>query len=75
MALFFDYGNVWNDFTKFRFNSLSLASGFGFRYYSDFAPFRLDFGFKVFDPSSKTAFYNRKLFDFMEIQIGIGEAF
>ncbi|MBK7980472.1 MAG: BamA/TamA family outer membrane protein [Ignavibacteriae bacterium] len=75
LALFFDYGNVWNDFTKFRFNSLSLASGFGFRYYSDFAPFRLDFGFKVFDPSSKTAFYNRKLFDFMEIQIGIGEAF
>ncbi|MFZ1291816.1 MAG: BamA/TamA family outer membrane protein [Melioribacteraceae bacterium] len=74
-AIFFDYGNVWNNVSEFRFDNLAIATGFGFRYYSDYAPFRLDFGLKIYDPNSSTKFYKRKLFDVLEIQIGIGEAF
>ncbi len=74
-AIFLDYGNVWNDYSEFRFNRLAVAAGFGFRYYSEYAPLRFDFGFKIFDPESKSKFYNRKFFDILEFQIGIGEAF
>ncbi|MCB0750682.1 MAG: BamA/TamA family outer membrane protein, partial [Ignavibacteriae bacterium] len=74
-ALFIDYGNVWNSYNQFRYDQIAVAAGFGFRYYSDFAPIRLDFGFKVHDPSTNTKFYNRKFFDVMAFQIGIGEAF
>ena len=74
-AIFLDYGNVWNNYSEFRFNKMAVAAGFGFRYYSEYAPFRFDLGFKIFDPQSKTKFYNRKFFDIMEFQIGIGEAF
>ncbi|MCB9248176.1 MAG: BamA/TamA family outer membrane protein [Ignavibacteriales bacterium] len=74
-ALFIDYGNVWNSYNQFRYDQIAVAAGFGFRYYSDFAPIRLDFGFKVHDPSTNTKFYNRKFFDVMAFHIGIGEAF
>jgi len=74
-AIFLDYGNVWNNYSEFRFNKLAVAAGFGFRYYSEYAPLRFDLGFKIFDPASSTKFYNRKLFDILEFQIGIGEAF
>ncbi|MBK8945138.1 MAG: BamA/TamA family outer membrane protein [Ignavibacteriae bacterium] len=74
-AIFLDYGNVWQNVSDFRFDYFAVAAGFGFRYYSDFAPFRLDFGFKIYDPNVKTQFYKRRLFNILEIQIGIGEAF
>ncbi|MBK7104328.1 MAG: BamA/TamA family outer membrane protein [Ignavibacteriae bacterium] len=74
-AIFLDYGNVWQNISDFRFDYFAVAAGFGFRYYSDYAPFRLDFGFKIYDPNVKTLFYKRKLFNILEIQIGIGEAF
>lgn len=78
-AMFVDYGNVWNDFSQFRFDEVAVASGFGFRYYSDFAPIRLDFGFKVYDPDDRRSFFTRlqhsPFLKNMEFQLGIGEAF
>ena len=78
-AMFVDYGNVWNNYNKFRYDEMAVAAGFGFRYYSDFAPFRLDFGFKAYDPEDRRNFFTRlkrsPFFDNLEFQIGIGEAF
>ncbi len=78
-AIFIDYGNVWNDYREFRYDELAVAAGFGFRYYSDFAPIRLDFGFKAYNPYDKRSFFTRlkhsPFLDNLEFQIGIGEAF
>jgi outer membrane protein assembly factor BamA len=74
-ALFSDYGNTWNGFNKFRINSLAVAIGFGARYYSSIAPFRLDFGFKMYDPSSNKWIFKSSPFKTIEIHFGIGEAF
>lgn len=71
-ALFLDYGNTWNNPRELRFDELAVAAGFGFRYYSPFAPIRVDFGFKIYDPTDRDRqFWNNKV----ELQIGIGEAF
>ena len=79
LALFADYGNVWNKYDDFRYDEIAIAAGFGFRYYSDFAPIRLDLGFKVYDPDDRRSFFTRlKSSSFLsnvEFQIGIGEAF
>jgi len=79
IALFIDYGNVWRDFKQLRYDELAVAAGFGFRYYSDFAPIRLDFGFKAYNPDDKRSFFTRlrhsPFLDNIEFQIGIGEAF
>ncbi len=74
-ALFMDYGNVWNSYSEIKINKIAIASGFGLRYYSEYAAIRFDFGFKVYDPSNSNSFYQRKLFDIMSFQLGIGEAF
>jgi outer membrane protein insertion porin family len=77
-ALFFDYGNVWLDYNYLKPNSIALAAGIGFRYYSQVAPFRIDFGFKLYDPESKTFLWKsptRGIFRNMEFHFGIGEAF
>ena len=83
-AIFIDYGNTWNSYKDFRPEDVAVAAGFGFRYYSDFAPIRLDFGFKAYNPNDRRSFFDRisskgfwsdALWDNMEIQIGIGEAF
>lgn len=74
-ALFCDYGNTWNGYESFRFDHLAVAVGFGFRYYSSIAPFRLDFGFKFYDPANKKMIFNRPPFKSIEIHFGIGEAF
>ena len=61
-ALFIDFGNIWNIFDnindeKMKFNGLrdlneiAIGSGFGIRYDFDFFIFRLDTGFKTYDPS------------------------
>lgn len=79
VALFIDYGNVWNKYEDFRFNEVAVASGFGLRYYSDFAPIRLDFGFKAYNPYDRRSFFTRlkhsPFLDNLEFQVGIGEAF
>jgi len=72
---FFDYGNTWLNPKDFNFNELALAAGIGFRYYTQVAPFRLDFGFKLYDPSDKTFIFGKHVWDNFEFHFGIGEAF
>lgn len=75
-AVFVDYGNVWNDFHDVQFESIAVSAGFGLRYYSDFAPFRIDFGFKIYDPDDMRSFFKKSLFpETFEFHFGIGEAF
>lgn len=75
-SVFLDYGNVWNSYKDFRFDNVALAAGFGIRYYSDFAPLRVDFGFKVYDPDDRRSFFKKRIFpETFEFHLGIGEAF
>jgi outer membrane protein assembly factor BamA len=76
VVLFMDYGNTWNDAREFRFDEVAVAAGFGLRFYSDFVPFRLDFGLKAYDPQDKRSFFKKRLWnDLLQIHLGIGEAF
>jgi outer membrane protein assembly factor BamA len=75
-ALFLDYGNTWNDIREFRFDQIAVAAGIGFRYYTDFIPFRIDFGLKVYDPWDTRSILKKKFWgELFQFQIGIGEAF
>lgn len=75
-ALFLDYGNTWNSSKELRFDGVAVAAGFGLRYYSDFAPFRIDFGFKVYDPNDRRPISQKQFWkDVLQFHIGIGEAF
>lgn len=75
VAAFVDFGNSWSNVKKSRASEIAVASGFGFRYYTMIAPFRIDFGFKSYDPYSERPILKRKFFDLMEFHFGIGEAF
>ncbi len=79
-VIFFDYGNVWERESKFKFNEISMAIGFGLRYDLFIGPVRLDVGFKLYDPSnpedkwlfaSSSNIFKEK----MAIHFGIGQAF
>ncbi len=74
-ALFFDYGNTWIGYDKFRYDQLALSPGLGFRYYSSVAPFRLDFAFKLYNPDDKTWIYHKNFWNNVVFHFGIGEAF
>lgn len=74
-AVFLDYGNVWNGYKKISFNQLAAATGLGLRYYSPIAPFRIDFGIKLFNPDDKSFIFNKKFLSNIEFHFGIGEAF
>ena len=75
-VFFIDYGNTWNDFNEFKLNQIAVASGFGFRFYSDFIPFRIDFGFKIYDPENRKSFLKKRFWgELLQFHIGIGEAF
>ncbi len=76
-AVFVDYGNTWSSYKDVKIDKFALAAGFGFRVYTDFAPIRVDIGFKVYDPAVKTWITDpsKKLFDQMAFHVGIGEAF
>jgi outer membrane protein insertion porin family len=79
-AVFIDYGNTWNKAKNFRFDQLAVAAGFGFRYYTQFVPLRIDFGFKIYDPFDKRSFVNRLkdhngFWNVFQFHLGIGEAF
>ncbi len=61
-ALFIDAGNIWNTldnitepeetFTSLKdLQDIAISSGFGLRYDFGFFVFRLDIGFKTYDPS------------------------
>lgn len=79
-ALFVDFGNAFLSKEYFQYDKLAIASGIGFRYYSGIVPVRLDFGFKVYDPDDRRAFFTRLndvggFFKNFEFHLGIGEAF
>jgi outer membrane protein insertion porin family len=77
-AVFLDFGNTWLGYKDFRFDEVALATGFGVRYYSPVAPFRLDFGFKLYDPENKKFLgdsWDKRIFKNIEFHFGIGEAF
>jgi outer membrane protein assembly factor BamA len=77
-VLFTDYGNTWNGYKQIKFSEIAIAVGFGFRYYTSILPFRVDFGFKFYDPHSKQFIWNNWNTNFwhnLEFHFGIGEAF
>lgn len=74
-VVFTDYGNTWNEFNDIRVDQIAVAIGTGLRYYSPIAPFRIDFGFKFYDPNDMKFIFDKQFFDTMVIHFGIGEAF
>jgi outer membrane protein insertion porin family len=74
-VFFTDYGNTWNRLSDIRVDQIAVAIGTGLRYYSPIAPFRIDFGFKFYDPSDMKFIFNKKFFSTMAIHFGIGESF
>ncbi len=80
---FVDYGNVWETHKQFQLNEISLAIGFGVRYYTFVGPVRIDIGFRLYDPTGnngkKWLFQNsfRDIFvkPLYAIQFGLGNAF
>jgi outer membrane protein assembly factor BamA len=74
-AFFLDYGNTWNGYKNVRWDEVAVAIGTGLRYYSPIAPFRLDFGFKFYDPADKKFIFEKSVFKTMQFHFGIGEAF
>ena len=74
-VVFTDYGNTWNTFDEIRLDQIAVAVGTGLRYYSPIAPFRIDFGFKFYDPSDMKFIFDKEFFSTMIIHFGIGEAF
>lgn len=74
-ALFVDYGNTWNALRDFRLDGVAVAVGTGIRYYSPIAPFRIDFGFKFYDPNDQKFIFDKQFFETMVLHFGIGEAF
>lgn len=75
-ALFIDYGNTWNGYQEFRYDEIAVAAGFGLRYYSDFVPLRIDFGFKIYDPNDRRPMVSKEFWkEILQFHIGIGEAF
>jgi outer membrane protein assembly factor BamA len=75
-VLFSDVGNAWLGYKAFRWDMVGVDAGIGFRYYSAFAPFRVDFSTKLYDPLNKKSLTSKPFFkDVFEFQFGIGEAF
>lgn len=74
-AFFVDWGNTWKEVSNIKISEVAVAAGFGFRFYTQIAAFRLDFGFKVYDPYDRTPIPQRRFLDLMQFHFGIGEAF
>ncbi len=74
-VFFTDYGNTWNQLNDIRIDQIAVAVGTGLRYYSQIAPFRIDFGFKFYDPGDKKFIFDKQFFSTMVIHFGIGESF
>lgn len=74
-AIFIDFGNTWKNLNDVSFKSTALTFGFGLRYYTSFAPVRLDIGTQFYDPYSHKFIFKRAFFNAVQFHIGIGEAF
>ena len=82
IVTFLDFGNVWGDTRDLQVRDVALAAGLGFRYDTFFGPFRIDYGFRVYNPAERSGqqwITDRRLLGqtFKEaiIQFGIGNAF
>lgn len=84
VALFIDAGNIWRREGENALSlselgrTLALGAGYGFRIGTPIGPIRLDFAYRVFDPTqpagSRWAFKRWNLTSFL-FNFGIGEAF
>jgi len=81
-ATFVDFGNVWTEISKFKFNELALAAGGGIRYYTIIGAIRFDLGFKIYDPQPGTEGGSNWIFgtgcnyrNKYNFQFGIGNTF
>ncbi len=79
---FLDVGNLWPEVRDFRFQEIAIDAGLGLRYDTFFGPFRIDWGFRVYnpmEPQGQRWITQRKLFGqtFKEgvFHFGIGHAF
>jgi outer membrane protein assembly factor BamA len=50
LVQFVDLGNVWTDVSDFRVRDFAIAAGLGIRYDTFFGPFRIDWGFRIYNP-------------------------
>jgi outer membrane protein insertion porin family len=82
VVYFLDMGNVWTNATDFKPREIAMAAGVGLRYETFFGPFRVDYGFRVYDPKEvpgkQTVFQKRLFGDVLGngvVQFGIGQAF
>jgi outer membrane protein assembly factor BamA len=77
-----DFGNVWGKVRDLTLTDVALAAGIGFRYDTFFGPFRIDYGFRVYNPAEPTGqqwisdreFLGQTLKEAI-IHFGIGHAF
>ncbi|MEN3038793.1 MAG: BamA/TamA family outer membrane protein [Candidatus Kryptonium sp.] len=78
-VFFIDFGNLWDELKYVRLDQFAVAAGFGFRYLTFFGGFRLDFGFKIYDPGSSTKLIFNKtakqILKEMVFHIGVGQTF
>ncbi len=84
VALFIDAGNIWRREGENAFSlaelrqTYALGAGYGFRIGTPIGPIRLDFAYRVFDPTQpggrRWAFKRWNLTSFL-FNFGIGEAF
>ena len=82
IVTFFDFGDVWGDISDFQLKGIAMATGIGFRYDTFFGPFRIDYGWRVYNPRAtvdqrwitQRKFVGETLRDGI-IHFGIGHAF
>jgi outer membrane protein assembly factor BamA len=74
-SLFLDYGNEWLNYTYFRYKDIATDVGFGLKYYTSVAPFRLDFGIKLYNPEDRRYIFGKNIWQNIVVNFGIGEAF
>jgi len=78
-VVFVDAGNLWDDLKYVKFNRLAVAGGFGFRYLTFFGGFRIDFGFKIYDPGATQKIIfgktGKQILKDMVFHIGVGQTF
>lgn len=79
---FLDFGNVWADIGDFRARDVAVAAGIGIRYDTFFGPFRIDYGFRVYDPKEnpdRQTIFRKKFFSetlsSAIIHFGLGHSF
>lgn len=74
-VVFFDFGNSWRSLNDVSLKSTALTFGLGLRYYTSFAPIRIDFGTQFYDPYLKRYIFKKTFLQSLQIHLGVGEAF